>query len=593
MRLEKYSQNHRPAFSAGHAIDSFRSLNFTPISSICEIIDNSLQANATEIKINFEWNAHPDGDQYAKKSIFIDNGDGMNDELIYDYLILGEGQRRALEHGIGKFGVGATLAGISASRHIDVYSKVRGGKWMYTYLDIDEIQAADEAGGIPKPIQKDPPSEYNKSLEHGTIVIWSNVDKLERALIDSNLWPPNPITNVNQLHNEDILSTELGRIYRKFLTEERLEKGKTVKNKNRVTILLENQEIEPYDPLYATYNPKKDDKEKPTLTHQSIPIRYGKSSAKMHLTTSYFPESWWADEYRAGNAKDNRERKIGSRNEGMSLVREGREIFFGNIPYFRINDPGPERHAHTYKEQDRWIGFEVEFDRDADDIFNIQANKSKLEMRKIMKEELSRKMSHTIVQGRTDFATKTGESKVKKKIGGGDSPGGSKKKIQDQIDPKYNTEQKKELQEIAKQYVKDKNDKDAIDDAYNDLVHGYLPIADYDGDSTDQMVKFSFHLNSIVVKYNMHHPFLKKFVEALTDIGVKLGKNSTETLTVPENQTLRTLLDILFVTYGLARVSFDDLSKSREIQSTLNDLHKKWGDRAEEFSKKDLESADK
>ena len=89
----------------------------------------------------------------------------------------------------------------------------------------------------------------------------------------------------------------------------------------------------------------------------------------------------------------------------------------------------------------------------------------------------------------------------------------------------------------------------------------------------------------------MNHPFLKKFVEALTDIGVKLGKNSKETLTVPENQTLRTLFDILFVTYGLARVSFDDLSKHKEIQGTLNDLHKNWGNRAEEFSRKDLESS--
>ena len=47
----------------------------------------------------------------------------------------------------------------------------------------------------------------------------------------------------------------------------------------------------------------------------------------------------------------------------------------------------------------------------------------------------------------------------------------------------------------------------------------------------------------------------------LTDIGVKLGKNSEETLNVPENQTLRTLLDILFVSYGLANISFSNLSK--------------------------------
>ena len=76
----------------------------------------------------------------------------------------------------------------------------------------------------------------------------------------------------------------------------------------------------------------------------------------------------------------------------------------------------------------------------------------------------------------------------------------------------------------------------------------------------------------------------------MTDIGVKLGKNSEETLNVPENQTLRTLLDILFVSYGLANISFSNLSKQQEIQATLNTLRSSWGERANEFSRKNLES---
>ena len=55
MSENKYSQPFRSPFSAGHAISSFRSLNFNPVTSICEIIDNSQEANATEIKIDFEF----------------------------------------------------------------------------------------------------------------------------------------------------------------------------------------------------------------------------------------------------------------------------------------------------------------------------------------------------------------------------------------------------------------------------------------------------------------------------------------------------------------------------------------------------------
>jgi len=591
---DKYSKSYRSPFSTGHAIGSFRNLDFNPITSICEIVDNAQQANATEIKIDFEWEAHPDGGRYAKKSIFIDNGDGMDEKTLYNYLILGESEKKMLNNGIGKFGVGATLAGISTAKHIDVFSKQKGGTWMYTYLDVDEIESNGDDGGIPKPVEKDPDKELMENLDCGTIVIWSDVDVIEEALLEQNLFPPNPITSIKQLHNDEILSSELGRIYRKFITPERWENGKLETNKNPITITIQRQKVEPYDPIYATYNPKTDDTDMPVLKHASHPIRFGRASAKMQITTSYFPESWWVDEYRAGNAVMNRDRKIGSRNEGFSLVREGREIFFGTIPYpsFYINDPGPERHAHSWKEQDRWIGYEIEFSRDADDIFNIQTNKSKLDMRKLMRQELSKKISNTIVNGRVNFSKKTGASKAKKGRGGGGGGGTGTKKIQKKLDPKYNTEEKKKFLEIALKYVKDKKNQVEIDDAYNNLISGYLPIADYDGDSTDQMVKFSFEQRSIIVKYNMNHPFLKKFVEALTDIGVKLGKNSTETLNVPENQTLRTLFDILFVSYGLARVSFDNLSSQQEIQTTVNRLHQRWGERANEFATKDLESTE-
>lgn len=594
MSSDKYSQEHRSAFSSGHAIESFRNLDFNPISSICEIIDNSQQAGATEIKIDFEWETHPDGGRYAAKSIFIDNGDGMDEKILYNYLILGESEKKTLKSGIGKFGVGATLAGISTARHIDVYSLRKGGKWMYTYLDIDEIEAQGDDGGIPKPVEQDPDKELMENLEHGTIVIWSNVDVIEEALLEENLFPPNPITNSKQLHNEEILSTEVGRTYRKFMTPERWENGKLIKNENPLTITIQKQEVEPYDPIYATYNPKKDDTDKPVLKHASHPIRFGNGSAKMQITTSYFPESWWVDEYRAGNAPENRERKIGSRNEGISIVREGREIFFGTIPYpyFIINDPGTERHARSWKEHDRWIGYEIEFSRDADAIFNIQANKSKLDIRKVMRQELSRKLSNTIVQGRVNFSKKTGASNAKQGKTSSGGTGTGKKIIQKKMDVKYNTAEKKAMLEIAIKYVKDKKNQVEIDSAYTDLVNGYLPIADYEADSTDQMVKFAFEQRSIIVKYNMNHPFLKKFVEALTDIGVKLGKNSTETLSVPENQTLRTLFDILFVSYGLARVSFDDLSSKQEVQQTVNRLHQRWGESAEEYARKDLESTE-
>ena len=63
--------------------------------------------------------------------------------------------------GIGKFGVGGTLGGISGAKHIDAYSLKSGGDWMYTFFDVDEIRAGK---GVPKPTQQDPPKEYSKNF---------------------------------------------------------------------------------------------------------------------------------------------------------------------------------------------------------------------------------------------------------------------------------------------------------------------------------------------------------------------------------------------------------------------------------------------
>jgi hypothetical protein len=42
--------------------------------------------------------------------------------------------------GIGRFGVGMTLGAIHECRRVEVYSQFIGGEWLYTYLDLDEIE---------------------------------------------------------------------------------------------------------------------------------------------------------------------------------------------------------------------------------------------------------------------------------------------------------------------------------------------------------------------------------------------------------------------------------------------------------------------
>ena len=93
----------------------------------------------------------------------------------------------------------------------------------------------------------------------------------------------------------------------------------------------------------------------------------------------------------------------------MTVVREGREVLFGDIPYFRVNDASGT--GTGFIDLDRWTGFEISFNRDADEIFGIQNNKSRLLMSTYASEEISKAISETLVQRRQTIQSKRGKKK--------------------------------------------------------------------------------------------------------------------------------------------------------------------------------------
>ena len=93
----------------------------------------------------------------------------------------------------------------------------------------------DQGEGILEPIEQEPPEEYSAELgNQGTIVIW---DKIDSATTEKDL--------------EDI-KHDIGRIYRKFLTDTKVEDGKVVKNQP-ISLTINELDVPPYDPLYVTF----------------------------------------------------------------------------------------------------------------------------------------------------------------------------------------------------------------------------------------------------------------------------------------------------------------------------------------------------
>ena len=116
-------------------IRSERESDFDSNSAYGEVLDNSIQADAKNIKIKFSTFTK------AKKEIleqiaFGDDGDGMSAEIVENCLTQGFSSRYNDREGIGRFGVGMTKAFMNQCLVCEVYSKEKNNDWYYSKVDI-------------------------------------------------------------------------------------------------------------------------------------------------------------------------------------------------------------------------------------------------------------------------------------------------------------------------------------------------------------------------------------------------------------------------------------------------------------------------
>jgi hypothetical protein len=97
-------------------LESLRGLGYSTASALADIIDNSIAAQANEVRLSFCWRG---------KGSFVsvlDDGNGMDAEALYAAMRLGG--RSPLEerasNDLGRFGLGLKTASLSQCRRLTV-----------------------------------------------------------------------------------------------------------------------------------------------------------------------------------------------------------------------------------------------------------------------------------------------------------------------------------------------------------------------------------------------------------------------------------------------------------------------------------------
>lgn len=155
---------------------SYRSFGYTLESAIADIIDNSISANASEVRVATEFLGED------TKIRIMDNGSGMTLEELLNAMKLGcTPETERTRNDLGRFGHGLKTASFSQCKCLTVISKKDNILSTRTW-DLDHI-ANNGWQLIENPIQND---DYLKDKEHGTVIVWEKLDRLVNGLEDND-----------------------------------------------------------------------------------------------------------------------------------------------------------------------------------------------------------------------------------------------------------------------------------------------------------------------------------------------------------------------------------------------------------------------
>jgi hypothetical protein len=215
-------------------INSYRSFGYNLSTAIADIIDNSVSANADEIRLEYKW----DG-QNSFISI-LDNGTGMNKEELVLAMTPGSKDPEELrsEKDLGRFGMGLKTASFSQCKRLTCITKRENYATIKRCWDIDFINSENEWQLLDF-VSDNLFLEKIEKQKSGTLVLWEKLDRIVGNAETSN-------ESVKNAFYAEMIAVKqhLSLVFHKFIESK------------RIKIFFQNEEIEPYNPFLLNLNPK-------------------------------------------------------------------------------------------------------------------------------------------------------------------------------------------------------------------------------------------------------------------------------------------------------------------------------------------------
>ncbi|MFJ9693268.1 ATP-binding protein [Kitasatospora sp. NPDC101183] len=350
-----------PVMLTGQALTSLRDSGFNFPAAVAELIDNSIEAGSNNIHL-YIHEAPKGRKKVVDEIVVVDDGRGMDDHTLQHYMQFGFSSRFMSTTTIGKFGVGAKLAGLSVGLRIEAWSRTTDSDEIHhVYFDLHDANAAEERGGeasiLPPDLEPLPAHLQTYFPEGpGTLVCWSKIDP-DRVVNEHGQSAPNLVRTE--------VMTELARIFREFIS-------------GGIKVTVDGTPLLAHDPTFmrkGTWADQvlREDAERrgnpveaeahfePTVFHDEfVPIPGTDQFVRVVITLA--PRTAIRIKGRGGDELATRLR-IPDNLGAISFMRFDREISYTNVAKLfprGVQDP------------DRYIGFEVHFKPELDRMMGVR-----------------------------------------------------------------------------------------------------------------------------------------------------------------------------------------------------------------------------
>lgn len=326
--------------------------------AIAELIDNALQAYANRIDISFGY----DGTTSVKKPTqvaVIDNGHGMEPNMIRMAVMWGGTHRENDRSGLGRYGYGLPCASVSLGRRFTVYSVTLGGAWHCVRLDLDDLAEGaytDANGDIvvpPAKVAKLPPfvaeqiaQAHPGGWRSGTVILIDKLDRLE--------W-----TTAQGLREN--LCRQFGVTYHKL--------------RHEAAIFVDDNFVEPIDPLFLTddfHLFDHDDDRAVALDPIRVEVRdsdEGNFCGAINIRYAWLPPSF-------GSVDKARDAVGLNANPRFAILKDFHGIIFSRNG--RLIDVQTRTPWTSFINNDRYIKVELEFSATLDEMFGVTTSKQQI-----------------------------------------------------------------------------------------------------------------------------------------------------------------------------------------------------------------------